>query len=258
MGKSRSPGPQTATPEVAGAGPENTSPDMGLMGGLSPEYASMLGGSFGSDFLRAIMGGGEEKSKKPFERAASGTQTIYTPKVGGNGKTLYFFFGYTGSKKDQAMLDQEDQYLTDDIFAAIRQGFTVVYDTAGTRTSFLAAVYDATCYGVYWSGHGGSGGIQGSDGSWITHSDVDASKVGGGCQYLILAACQSGTAEAGWKKAMGSQCKFQGWVPLTNTGETIDFTDSAAVGDSWWGHGGVDESMELRDYINHAGQQVAD
>lgn len=242
MEPQRAPAPaqaQAQAPDVGG----------GTSGGMMQD-GGLRGNSFVQDQLN------ESKDKTPFTKKATGTSTTYTPKDGGNGKKLYFFFGYTGSKKDVKMRGQEESNLNDDILAGVANGFTVVYDTAGTKTSFLGAIYDKDTYGIYWSGHGGGGGIQTSDGGHVDPADIEKSKVGGNCQYLILAACQSGTKQAEWAKAMGTQCSFQGWVDLTNTMETNDFTSTALVGDSLWGHSGTDQSMELADYVRKAGETV--
>ena len=52
------------------------------------------------------------------------------------------------------------------------------------------------------------------------------------------------------KKAKSSE--FQGWVKNTYVSETNDFNSQATIGDTWYGHSGTDESMELDDYIDKA------
>jgi hypothetical protein len=192
-----------------------------------------------------------DKEVKPFTVEGSGERKTLIPKTP-NGKTIYFFFGYTGSKKDQGMRDDETEDLEDDVLASAARGFKVVYDKAGSYTEFFDAIYDSSCYGVYWSGHGYmNGSIQSSDGKSIGPDDVDAKKVSKKIVYLILAACGSGLGADKWKKVMGSQCKFEGWKEKTNISETNDFT-SDALGDSLSSHGGMNPDMELKDYINEA------
>ena len=70
-------------------------------------------------------------------------------------------------------------------------------------------------------------------------------------QYLILAACGSGKAMEAWKKACGPQCLFQGWVNITTTSETKDFTTDS-IGDGLFSHHGTDTGRELDDYIKRA------
>lgn len=195
--------------------------------------------------------GEDDKKVKPFVVAGEGERKDLIPK-NWNGKTLYFFFGYTGSKKDQKMRDAETADLEDDVLNAAARGFWVTYDKAGTKSDFISAIYDPTCYGVYWSGHGyPSGNVQSSDGKVIRPEDVDVKLRSTHIQYLILAACNSGVAAKKWKKAMGTQCQFEGWVNLTNTSETKDFTSDAFL-DSWSSHGGMNPDKELGDYINAA------
>jgi hypothetical protein len=194
-----------------------------------------------------------ERSKKvkPFTVEGSGDRITLIPKKP-NGKTLYFFFGYTGSKKDKEMRDEEAPDLEDDVYRSAAQGFKVVYDKAGNYNDFFGAIYDPNCYGIYWSGHGYmNGNIQSSDGKVIRPEDVDAKKRSPKITYLILAACGSGVGAKRWQKVLGSQCKFEGWVDLTNTSETKDFTSDAWF-DSWSSHGGINPNKELADYINDA------
>ena len=195
------------------------------------------------------------KSQKPFTVSGSGQRRVFNPKQP-NGKTLYFFFGYTGSSGDRSMRDSETADVEDDVLYAAAQGFTVVYDLAGTHADFYAALYDSTCYGIYWSGHGYmDGDIETSDGLTLSPSDVDTSRRASGIQYLVFAACGSGIKQAAWQRAMGPQCKFQGWVDITYVSETNDFT-STDMQDSLSGHNGTDEGMELRDYINEASRSA--
>ncbi len=192
-----------------------------------------------------------EKKTKPFTVAGSGERITLIPKKP-NGKTIYFFFGYTGSKKDQKMRDEEAPDLEDDVYRSAAQGFTVVYDKAGSYSDFFGAIYDPNCYGIYWSGHGYmNGNIQSSDGKVIRPEDVDVTKRSSKIAYLILAACGSGLGAKKWQKAMGSQCQFEGWMDLTNTSEAKDFTSSAWF-DSWSSHKGMNPDKELADYINDA------
>jgi hypothetical protein len=192
-----------------------------------------------------------EKKVKPFTVSGTGEHKVFTP-LKPNGKTLYFFYGYTGSKEDQKMRDDETANVADDVLNAAASGFKVVYDTAGTKAEFLSALYDPTCAGIYWSGHGGGGGFQTSDGGWVDPSDINPKSVSPKLVYLILAACQSGTKAKEWKAAVGSSVQFQGWVKNTNTSETNDFTSTASIGDSWVSHNGTMPGMELAGHINSA------
>ena len=193
------------------------------------------------------------KKDKPFEVAGSGERKVFTPKKP-NGKTLYFFYGYTGSKKDQKMRDSEVAHVEDDVLYAAATGFKVVYDKAGTREDFFNAIYDSTCVGLYWSGHGYmNGNVQSSDGRTIRPEDVDTKRRAPNIKYLILAACGSGTGQERWKSVLGEQCQFEGWVEITTTSETRDFTSSRAL-DSWASHKGLQPDKELRDYVQHAQQ----
>ena len=195
----------------------------------------------------------ETKDSKPFTVSGSGERKVLTPKSP-NGKTLYFFFGYTGSETDIGMRDSETADLEDDVIGAAASGFLVIYDKAGTRAEFFEAVNDSNCYGIYWSGHGYmNGNIQSSDGQAIRPEDVDVTKRSPKITYLILESCGSGKGADKWKKAMGSQCQFEGWVETTTTSEANDFTSSAVLGDSWISHGGMNPDKELADYISDAG-----
>jgi len=183
---------------------------------------------------------------------ASGSRKTYVPSQP-NGKTLYFFFGLKDTEKDRGFLDTMDEHVEDDVASAVTQGFTVCYDQAGTKADFLAAVYDQTCYGIYWCGHGFmDGDIQTSDGSWISPSDIDKTMTSGNIQYLILAACGSGLAQEQWQEVMGSQCRFQGWVKKVNLSQVNDFTSDGGMLDGVFGHKGTTPSMELDDYIDVA------
>jgi hypothetical protein len=192
-----------------------------------------------------------DKKTKPFTVSGSGDRITLIPKKS-NGKTLYFFFGYTGSKKDQEMRDKEAPDLEDDVYISAAKGFTVVYDKAGSYSDFFGAIYDPNCYGIYWSGHGYmDGNIQSSDGKVVRPEDVDVTKRSSKIAYLIWAACGSGLGAKKWQKAMGEQCQFEGWVDLTNTSEAKDFTSSSWL-DSWSSHKGMNKNKELADYINDA------
>lgn len=182
----------------------------------------------------------------------TGTRKTYVPKKP-NGKTLYFFFGLKGDAKDKGYRDTMDNDVEDDVASAVLQGFQVTYDRAGTKADFTGALYDSNCFGVYWCGHGYmDGSIQTSDGGRVKPEDVDKTRVSGNIQYLILAACGSGKGMAKWKAAMGPQCLFQGWVNTVSLAKVNDFTSEAAIGDSWSGHEGTNEDMELDDYIARA------
>lgn len=188
----------------------------------------------------------------------TGTKVILTPKKH-NGKTIYFFYGYVlNNAKDLKMRDQELPDLEDDVIDAAQRGFKVIYDKSGTEAEFEAALYDSSCYGIYWSGHGmddSNGIIQTSDGYEIGPTDFDRKKVSSNLQYLIFAACQSGTGKKAWEALItnkATKAEFQGWVKNTTVTETNDFTSEAFMGDSLSGHSGTDESMELDDYIDKA------
>lgn len=192
-----------------------------------------------------------------YDANTNGTKVVLTP-AKPNGKTIYFFFGYVlGSVTDMKMRDEELSYLEDDVVDAAERGFKVVYDKSGTKAEFEAALYDSSCYGIYWSGHGidkGNGTIQTSDGKTIRPSDLDPNKVSGKLQFLILAACQSGTGKDAWEKLIKKKAvdaEFQGWVDNTTTSETNDFTDDAYF-DSFVSHNGTDTDKELDDYIDKA------
>ena len=191
----------------------------------------------------------KNKANKPYTAVQNGTRTVLNP-AKPNGKTLYFFYGYDGSKSEQKDMKAEAAYLEDDVKAAAARGFKVVYDKAGTMADFLSALYDGTCYGIYWSAHGdGKGGIWTSDGKVVKPADVDKSRVSKKIQYLILAS--SGKAATEWKKAVGSGCQFEGWVNSTYKSETIDFTSKSML-DSWSSHKGMTPGKELDDYVNDA------
>ncbi|MEQ9625731.1 DUF4280 domain-containing protein [Coleofasciculus chthonoplastes] len=190
---------------------------------------------------------------KPFTVQCSGNKITLIPKKT-NGKTLYFFFGYKNSKTDNKMRDKEVPYLEDDVYRSAAQGFKVVYDKAGNYKDFFDAIYDPNCYGIYWSGHGSNGNIQSSDGKWIRPEAVNPNRVSPNIAYLILATCNSGRGAKRWQTIIGTQCQFEGWVYLTDTSETIDFTSDAWFDwfDSLIPHGGSNPNKELVDYINDA------
>lgn len=55
--------------------------------------------------------------------------------------------------------------------------------------------------------------------------------------YLILAACGSGLAAKKWRQVLPAGCKFEGWVDITTTSETRDFTSKRLL-DSRWSQAG--------------------
>lgn len=193
-----------------------------------------------------------------FDVNTAGTKVVLTPKKP-NGKTIYFFFGYKiNNVKDLKMRDDELPDLEDDVIKAAEDGFKVIYDKSGTQAELETALYDSKTYGIYWSGHGmdkSNGRIQTSGGSDFGPSDFDPNKISSNLQYLIFAACQSGTGKDAWErliKKKAQKAEFQGWVKDTYVSETNDFTSQATIGDSWYGHSGTDESKELDDYIDKA------
>jgi len=195
------------------------------------------------------------KSKKPFTVAGSGDRKILTPNKP-NGATMYFFYGYTGTKKDQSMRDSETANLADDVIDAAAKGFKVIYDEAGTKQEFEDALYDSSCAGIYWSGHGyPNGDIQSSDGKVISAGDFDPKKVSGKLKFLIFAACNSAQNSKGWKNLIGGKAAFEGWKDVTTTSETNDFTEDSAL-DSWVSHEGTNPDKELDDYIDDADKKI--
>jgi hypothetical protein len=191
------------------------------------------------------------QSRRPFTVEGKGERIVLNPRRP-TGKTLYFFFAYTGSKKDQSMRAAEEGDLEDDVYRSAAQGFKVVYDKAATKQEFLDAVYDSSCYGIYSSGHGDmKGSIQTSDGKFVGPGDIDVTRRSPRIQYLILGACGSGVAAKEWEKAMGPQCQFEGWVNETPTAEAVDFTSDSWL-DPWFSHNGMRPDRELRDYIHDA------
>jgi len=192
------------------------------------------------------------KKKLKFSVEGKGEQKIYKPK-NPNGKTLYFYFGYTGSEEDKKMRKKEEDNLEDIVLASAYRGFKVVYDKAGTKKEFLEAINDSDSYGIYWSGHGYmNGDIQSTDGKVISPSDIDKTKRSSNLKFLILAACGSGKAASKWKKALPNSALFEGWKNTTNISETNDFTSTAFIGDSLISHKGMTPDKELIDYINYA------
>lgn len=238
---------------LAGTKTRAATPTQAPRASLRAQLAATAGFDAQSELLKPKSADNQKKDK-PFTVEGSGERRVLKPKKP-NGRSLYFFFGYTGSKKDQSMRDSETGDLEDDVLRAATSGFQVTYDKAGTRSEFLDALYDPSCYGIYWSGHGYmDGSVQSSDGKVIRPEDVDKSRRSGNIRYLILAACGSGLAAENWKKALGPQCQFEGWVKVTTTSETRDFTSKAWIGDSLFSHGGMNPGMELGDYIKAAGK----
>ena len=190
------------------------------------------------------------KAKKKYTVQGSGAKTVFIP-TKPNGKTLYFFFGFDGSAKEQKEMKDEAPHIEDDVKNAASSGFKVVYDKGGTKAEFLAALYDGTCYGIYWSAHGdGKGGIWTSDGKVVKPSQVKKSSVSAKLNYLILATCSSAAAD--WSKSLPSGVQFQGWVNSTYASETKDFTTDDGKDDAKTSHKGTNPNKELDDYISDA------
>lgn len=197
----------------------------------------------------------DSKSKKPFTVAATGGRKILTP-TKPNGGTIYFFYGYTGSQKDQDMRSKETANLADDVIAAAVKGFKVIYDEAGTEKDFENAIYDSSTAGIYWSGHGyPNGDIQSSDGKQISPGNLDAKKVSKKIKFLILATCNSAVGQKAWERLIGGKAEFEGWINTTNTSETNDFTSDSLL-DSWVSHSGTNPDKELDDYIDDAASKT--
>ena len=202
--------------------------------------------------LRNLQTKKKASKKSKYTVGVTGSRKVYEP-VRPNGKTLYFFFGYTTQEKDQEMLEEEAPDLEDDIRNAASGGFRVVYDRAGSRESFLEALYDADCAGIYWSGHGSMDGrIQSSAGDLIGPSDVDRTRVNPDLGYIILAACGSGLGAARWRAVLPAGAQFEGWTETTTVAETRDFTSRVPLLDDLWSHHGMNPGKELDDYIDDA------
>ena len=190
-----------------------------------------------------------------------GGQKILTP-TAHNGRTIYFFYGYTGSKSDKRMRGKETANLADDVIDAALRGFKVVYDEAGTKADFEAALYDSKTSGIYWSGHGsGTGVIQTTDSGTMSATDFDATKVGSNMQFLIFASCNSGqgTGKSDWEKLINKQAvdiEVEGWDKVTYIKETNDFTSSSGHRDYKSSHKGLNPDKELIDYIDKAEDDV--
>ena len=188
-----------------------------------------------------------------------GGQKILTPKKP-NGRTIYFFYGYTGTKSDKRMRSKETANLADDVIDAALRGFKVVYDDKGSKADFETALYDSKTAGIYWSGHGTGGGvIETNDSGTMRPSDFDPNKVSSNLQFLIFASCNSGQGKDDWEKLINKKAvdgAFEGWKDITYIRETNDFTSSSGHRDEKSSHKGLHPDKELTDYIDKAEDDV--
>lgn len=120
------------------------------------------------------------------------------------------------------MWKSEQPGLMDDIAKLRANGYTVVVDPSGTKKEFQSAVYDSKTAGVYWTGHGYSGGVSTNDGG-MKASDIDNTKVSPNLRFVVFQSCNTGKDEKGWEKALKTDVKA--WDKITSTGEANDFTD---------------------------------
>lgn len=177
----------------------------------------------------------------------SGDQIKYPPtgKGNGDGKTVYFFSGYTATEKDQDMRAKEDPHLVDDIQKLRANGYTVIVDPSGSKAEMKTAVENQNTAGIYWTGHGYSDGdVQTSDGGFMSPSDFDAAKASKNLRFCVFQSCNTGVTESDWEKALGTDVRA--WNRTTSTSEANDFaTPDSEVYEAVFG-----DTEELDDLID--------
>lgn len=152
-------------------------------------------------------------------------QTYYEPteKGNGDGKTAYFFIGFTGSNHDQRMRMKVEPYFQDDIAKLRANGYRVVVDTQGTREAFQRAVNDDNNAGIVWAGHGVKSGIQDAKTNGFFKPEDITPNPNSQMRFCLFETCLAGHREKEWEEALGTDVRAHDRV-IYDT-EIMEFAD---------------------------------
>lgn len=127
-----------------------------------------------------------------------------------NGKNFYFLYTLDRTYDKIAMRTPNKLMVIDDITRLRAKGYTVIIDNKTTTEDWKNAVYDQKAVGIVSLGHGGEGGLVtiaengDPEGDFITHFDIDKTKVSKNLKMVYLQACQAGMEEKSWEKSLGT------------------------------------------------------
>lgn len=146
---------------------------------------------------------------KAFDLANPGRKVL-TPTAASNGQNFYFLYSLDRTYDKIAMRTPNKIMVQDDIVSLRAKGYTVIVDNETTPEDFQGAVYDQKATGVVFLGHGSEGALvtlpskEDPNVDYITHWDIDKTKVGKNLKMVYLQACQAGMEEKTWEKVLNT------------------------------------------------------
>lgn len=154
-----------------------------------------------------------------------GGQTHYPPlqKGNGDGKTVYMFIGFKGTRHDQGMRRSVEPFFVDDVQRMRNHGYKVVVDTRGTQAAFQKAVDDDNNAGIIWAGHGVKTGIQDSKSGHIFTPNHIRPNPKSQMRFCIFETCLAGHSEKAWESRLNTDVKAHNRVIYTS--EIREFAD---------------------------------
>lgn len=151
----------------------------------------------------------EAVSSNPFDTSNEGRKVLQ-PTGKSNGQNFYFMYGLEGTLNKVVMRTPNKLAVIDDISRLRAKGYTVIVDNKMTTADFKNALYDQKAVGVVTLSHGGDGYIvtsetKDSDEGFVGYRDIDKNKVSKNLKLAFFQACQVGTEQENWNKAVGKE-----------------------------------------------------
>ncbi|MEK7433618.1 MAG: hypothetical protein AABZ74_10840 [Cyanobacteriota bacterium] len=148
-------------------------------------------------------------SENPFDKSNEGRKVLQ-PTGKSNGQNFYFMYGLEGTMNKVVMRTPNKLAVMDDISRLRAKGYTVIVDDKMTTADFKNALYDQKAVGVVTLSHGGDGYIvtsetKDSDEGFVGYRDIETSKVSKNLKLAFFQACQVGTEQSNWNKAVGKE-----------------------------------------------------